>query len=271
MKCVNSVGCVSELGVGTFGAGGDFWSEQTEGDYLWVSALRRAFELGIKVVDTSELYGRGRAEVLVGFAGADFGDLFIVTKIQPPKFTVDEVLKRVYASRERLRRHVAVVMNHWIPVDAPLCDVVKSLEAAVERGLASYYGLSNVSAKQLETALTCAKRLEPAAVENHYSLMYRRDEIDVLPLVQKLGMLYLAYSPLERGLLALDPYLVSVGAKYGKTAAQVALNWLISAPNVVPIVRALRHMEENAGAVGWRLSQQDWEEINKRFIHYRYS
>jgi diketogulonate reductase-like aldo/keto reductase len=91
-----------------------------------------------------------------------------------------------------------------------------------------------------------------------------------LLLVQKLGLLYLAYSPLERGLLALDPYLALIGANYGKSAAQVALNWLISVPNVVPIVRDLRHVEENAAAAGWCLSPQDWEEINKRFIHYRY-
>ncbi len=270
MKCVKSVGCVSELGVGTFGAGGDFWTERTEEDYLWVSALRRALELGIKVVDTSELYGRGRAEMLVGIAGAGFSDLFVVTKIQPPRFTVDEVVKRVYASRERLKRAPAVVMNHWIPADADICEVVQSLEAAVIRGLALYYGLSNVSGRQLESAIVCAKRIEPAVVENHYSLMHRRDELDVLPLVQKLGLLYLAYSPLERGLIAIDPYLASVGAKYGKTAAQVALNWLISVPNVVPVVRALRHVEENAAAAGWRLDPQDWEEINKRFIHYRY-
>jgi aryl-alcohol dehydrogenase-like predicted oxidoreductase len=49
--------------------------------------------------------------------------------------------------------------------------------------LASYYGLSNVSGRRLEAALTCARWIEPAVVENHYSLMYRRDEIDVLPLV----------------------------------------------------------------------------------------
>jgi diketogulonate reductase-like aldo/keto reductase len=101
-------------------------------------------------------------------------------------------------------------------------------------------------------------------------IMHRRDKLDVLPLVRKLGLLYLAYSPLERGLLALDPYLASVSANYGKSAAQAALNWLISVPNVVPIVRAPRHVEENAAAAGWRLSPQDWEEINKRFIHYRH-
>lgn len=56
MKCVKPVGCVSELGVGTYGAGGDFWTEDPTRDYEWITALRRAFELGIRVVDTSELY-----------------------------------------------------------------------------------------------------------------------------------------------------------------------------------------------------------------------
>jgi diketogulonate reductase-like aldo/keto reductase len=136
-------------------------------------------------------------------------------------------------------------MNHWIPSD--ICDVVQSLEAA----------------------LTCARRIEPAVVENRYSLMYRRDELDVLPLVQKLGLLYLAYSPLERGLLALDPYLASVGANYG-VCGPGGVELANPVPNVVPIVRDLRHVEENAATAGWRLSPQDWEGINKRFIHYRH-
>ena len=80
---------------------------------------------------------------------------------------------RLYASRERLKRLPTVVMNHRIPADSDMCDVVQSLEAAVAKGLASYYGLSNVSGRQLEAALTCAGGIEPAVVENRYSLMYR--------------------------------------------------------------------------------------------------
>lgn len=84
-------------------------------------------ELGIKVVDTSELYGRGRAEMLVGIAGAGF-DLFIVTKVQPPRFVADEVAGRLYASRERLKRFPTVVMNHWIPADSDAClSFIKTL------------------------------------------------------------------------------------------------------------------------------------------------
>jgi len=83
------------------------------------------------------------------------------------------VAGRLYASRERLKRLPTVVMNHRIPADSDMCDVVQSLEAAVAKGLASYYGLSNVSGRQLDAALTCARGIEPAVVENRYSLMYR--------------------------------------------------------------------------------------------------
>jgi len=83
------------------------------------------------------------------------------------------VAGRLYASRERLKRLPTVVMNHRIPADSDMCDVVQSLEAAVAKGLASYYGLSNVSGRQLDAALTCDRGTEPAVVENRYSLMYR--------------------------------------------------------------------------------------------------
>ena len=109
-------------------------------------------------------------------------------------------------------------------------------------------------------------------MENIYSLMNRRDEVDVLPVVQREGMFYIAYSPLERGALALDSFLAAVGARYGKTAAQTALNWYTRIPNLVPLVKAggVKHVEENAGALGWRLSDEDWELINKRYYVYRH-
>jgi len=97
--------------------------------------------------------------------------------------------------------------------------------------------------------------------------MDRRDEDTVIPYVEKEGMLYLAYTPLERGQLARDSFLAEVGKKYSKTAAQVALNWLIVLNPVVPIPKATRikHLEENAGAMGWRLSPEDWKKISERF------
>ncbi|ACB39308.1 aldo/keto reductase [Pyrobaculum neutrophilum] len=271
MRCSKAGMCVTPLGLGTFGVGGDFWTEDRGRDYEAVTALRRGLELGVGLVDTSELYGRGHAEELVGVAAGGLAGVVIITKLQPTSVTLDEVVKRAEASARRLGRRPTAVAIHWVPPNVSVCDVVKVLEAAVEKGAADYYGLTNVTAGMLKTALVCAKKTQPAFVQNRYSLLHRRDEIDVIPLAKREGLIYMAYSPLERGALALDSYLAQVGQRYGKTAAQVALNWYIKA-GIVPIVKAanVEHVEENAGALGWALSDRDWEEINKFYIQYRY-
>lgn len=272
MKCAKNAGCVSELALGTFGVGGDFWAADTSKDYQWIQALRKGFELGIKLVDTSELYGRGHAEELVRIATSDIDDVLVITKIHPSAATEDEVAKRVAASAERLGRTPWGVALHWMPIRGHICDVVRALEAVVERGLAERYGLSNVTASQLQQALTCFKRHPPAFVENKYSLLYRRDELDVMPLAQREGLMYLAYSPLERGALALDPFLGQIASKYGKTAAQIALAWYVKIPGLVPVVKAARveHVLENAEALRIKLSDSDWEAIDRQFYTYRH-
>ena len=76
----------------------------------------------------------------------------------------------------------------------------------------------------------------------------------------------MAYSPLERGRLSESPTesgIESIGKHYRKTAVQVALNWLICIDPVVPIPKAgkIKHVEEDAGAIGWRLSREDWTNL----------
>lgn len=109
-------------------------------------------------------------------------------------------------------------------------------------------------------------------MENKYSLLYRRDELDVMPLAQREGLMYLAYSPLERGALALDPFLGQIASKYGKTAAQIALAWYVKIPGLVPVVKAARveHVLENAEALRIKLSDSDWEAIDRQFYTYRH-
>ncbi|WP_148682956.1 aldo/keto reductase [Pyrobaculum ferrireducens] len=271
MKCVKSVWCVPEIGLGTFGIGGDFWRRDDSNDFEWVRALRRGFELGLRLVDTSELYGDGHAEELIKIAASGVEEVLVVSKIHPTTLEPEEVFKRLSRSAERLGRRPWIAMLHWVPAGYTICDVVKVLEAAVARGLADHYGLSNVTHSQLASALTCAKKLQPAAVENRYSLRYRRDELDVLPLAQREGLLYLGYSALERGALALDPLLGSIGRRYEKSAVQIALNWYTKIPNVVPVVKAsnARHVEEIAQSIGWEIKEEDWKLIDKQFYIYR--
>jgi diketogulonate reductase-like aldo/keto reductase len=77
----------------------------------------------------------------------------------------------------------------------------------------------------------------------------------------------MAHRPLARGVLSSNRFLHEIGEKYGKTAAQVALNWLIAREGVIAIPKAVNsdHLEQNAGAAGWKLSEENLENISSHF------
>lgn len=257
------------LGQGTWGIGGGFWSADTSMDEEWVAALRRGVELGMTLIDTAEMYGGGHSEELVGRAVRGFGrdELFIVSKVWPSHAGYDDVLRSAEASVRRLGTFMDLYLIHWPPTDMPLCETMRGLEAAVARGYARFIGVSNFGLELVEEARSCLSREDVVAVENKFSLLDRRDEETVIPYAEREGMLYLAYTPLEKGQLSRDSFLAEVGRRYGRTAAQVALNWLVMINPVVPIPKAstIQHVEENAGAMGWRLSGEDWRKISEKF------
>ncbi|MEM4444486.1 MAG: aldo/keto reductase [Thermofilum sp.] len=257
------------LGIGTWGIGGGFWSPDRSRDEEWIAILRRGIELGASLIDTAEMYGGGHSEELVGEAVKAFPreEVFIVTKVWPTHARYDDVLKSAEASMKRLGTHIDLYLIHWPPTDTPLCETMRALEAVVARGIARFIGVSNFSLELIEEARACLSREDVAAVENKFSLLDRGDEETVVPYTEREGMLYIAYSPLEEGELAKNRFLAQIGAKYRKTAAQVALNWLLRFPSVVPIPKAgsIWHLEENIGSAGWRLSDEDWRLISEQF------
>ncbi|MCI4437281.1 MAG: aldo/keto reductase, partial [Ignisphaera sp.] len=203
--------------------------------------------------------------------GFNRDEIFIVTKVWPTNASYDNVIKSANASMKRLGTYIDLYLLHWPSDVVPICETIKAFEKLVDDGVIRFYGLSNFSVRGIEEARNCSKKYDVVAVENHYSLLHRDDEEDVIPYVQREGLLYLAYTPLEHGALARDPFLAEIGKKYGKTATQIALNWLISVDNVVPIPKAekVEHVKENAGAMGWRLSRDDWLAISNRFSRKR--
>lgn len=267
IKSIN--GKVSVIGMGTWGMGGGFWSPDYSNDEGWVKALRRGIELGMTLIDTAEMYGGGHAEELVGKAIKGFPreELFIVTKVWPNHARYDDVIRSARASRERLGTYIDLYLLHWPATDVPICETMKAFEKLIDDGVVRFVGLSNFDVEGIERARQCFSKYDIVAVENRYSLLHRVDEASVIPYVQRNGMLYLAYTPLEKGEFARNEFLGSIGRKYGKTAIQVVLNWYVGIDNLVPIPKAgkVEHVEENAGAMGWRLSKEDWDAISTHF------
>ncbi|ACB40553.1 aldo/keto reductase [Pyrobaculum neutrophilum] len=261
--CFRLVGCIPAVGLGTWGIGGGYWAPDRSRDAEWVDALRYAVERGISLIDTAEMYGGGHAEELVGLAIRGFPreELFLVSKVWPSHARYEDVLKSAERSAARLGTYIDLYLLHW-PSDVPICETVRAFEALVDRGLIRFFGVSNFTLDQIKEAEACAKRYELAAVQNRYSLYYRRDEADVVPYALANGIMYMAYTPLEKGALARDRRLAEVGRRYGATATQIALAWYVKR-GVVPIPKAEKraHIDEIAGSLEVELREEDFLEL----------
>ena len=255
---------VTAIGMGTWGIGG-YESPDYSRDGESVEVLRYGLELGINLIDTAEFYGAGHSEELVGEAIKDFEreEVFIISKVWPSHFGYEEAKKAARASAKRLGTYIDLYLLHW-PGESwrKIEETLHSLEDLVDEGLIRYIGVSNFDLELLKKSQEAMRRYEIVANEVKYSLKDRWPETSgLLDYMKREKITLIAYTPLEKGTLANNPCLAEIGKRYGKTAAQVALNYLIWEEDVVAIPKAgsRTHLEENFGAMGWRLSKEDRE------------
>ncbi len=260
---------VPAIGLGTWMVGGGMTPDYSKDDY-YVKIVKKAIELGMWHIDTAELYGDGHSEEIVGKAIKEFSrdEVFITTKVKGSHLAYDDVIKAAKRSLKRLNTdYIDLYLVHWPNPSIPLKETMKAMEKLVEIGLIRYIGVSNFDIGLIEEARSYLSKNDIVNVQNQFSLLSRSDEKTVIPYCKKEGITYTAYSPLGKGILPRDEFLGKIGEKYGKTAAQVALNWIISISNVITIPKASKfeHLEDNAGAMGWRLSKEDFKAISEHF------
>ncbi len=259
---------VTSIGLGTWGIGG-YESPDSSRDRESVEVLRHGLELGINLIDTAEFYGAGHSEELVGEAIKDFDreELFIISKVWPTHFGYESTKKAARASAKRLGTYIDLYLLHWPGDDfRRIEETLHALEELVDEGLIRYIGVSNFDLELLKRSQEVMRKYEIVANEVKYSLRDRWPETSgLLEYMMREKIALIAYTPLEKGTLAGNPCLAEIGKGYGKTAAQVALNYLIWEENVVAIPKAGSkvHLEENFGAMGWRLSKEDREKARR--------
>jgi diketogulonate reductase-like aldo/keto reductase len=268
---------VAVIGLGTWNMGGRESPDYRDDERL-IEAIRYAVELGMNHIDTAEMYAAGHAEELVGEAVKQFSrdEVFIATKVWPSNLRYEDVIRSCRRSLERLQlKYVDLYMVHWPNPRIPLQETMKAMEKLVEDGLVRYIGVSNFDVELLEEAMNALKREEIVANQVKYSLEAREVERELIPFCERNGITVTAYTPLGKGRIPAEAasntpegkILAEMAQRYGKTPVQIALNWVIWRPNVITIPKAARkeHLEENAGAAGWRLTEEDYKRLSAAY------
>ena len=260
---------IPKIGLGTAGIGGGRIPDKKK-DAYFIESIRYALDAGYSLIDTAEIYGGGHTEEIIGEAiePYDRGSLFIITKVSGEHLKYDQILEAMERSHRRLRTHyVDLYLIHWPSEMVPIRESMRAMELLVEQGKTRFIGVSNFNKKQMDEANSSLISHEIVANEVHYSLSHHEPEKEIIPYCQSNDIVLISYSPLEKGELTRvhDDEFYTMMKKYGKTEAQISLNWLISQKNVTAIPKSTnhKHLMENLGSIGWRLEDIDANLLRK--------
>ena len=288
------------------------WGDPNRGGHPWVldeeaarGIIKDALEAGVTVFDTANVYSGGSSEEITGRALRDFArreDVVIATKVyqrmRPGPYggglsrkailhEIDESLRRLETDYVDLYQ-----IHRWDP-DVPIEETMEALHEVVKAGKARYIGASSMYAWQFSKAQYVAAAhgwTQFVSMQNHYNLLYREEEREMLPLCADLGVGVLPWSPLARGRLTRDwdtetaraatdqfgatlyreedrsivETVAAVAARRGVSRAQVALAWLLHQPVVSsPIVGVTKpeHLADAVAAADLELSEDELAEL----------
>ena len=234
---------VPALGLGTWRMG-----ESTNKRRVEVDALRKALQLGYRLIDTAEMYGEGGAETVLGEAlrGAIDArevkreELYIVSKVYPHNASRRGTIAANERSRARLQLDVIdLYLLHWRGAH-PLAETVGAMQELKSDGHIRHWGVSNFDVDDMEELLAIDGGKDCVANQVWYSASRRGVEFALLPWQREQRVALMAYSPIDQASLARDRVLRDIGERLGASAAQVALAWVLREPGVIAIPKAVK-------------------------------
>jgi len=302
---------VSRLCLGVMTYGSKHWRPWVLEEEESRPFLRRALELGFNFFDTADMYSLGASEEVLGRALRDFGPsrdkVVIASKAFWPMG--DDPNQRglsrkhlMHAIDDTLRRlgtdYVDLYQIHRFDYETPIEETLIALHDIVKAGKALYIGASSMFAWQFAKMLYTADRLglrRFVTMQNHYNLIYREEEREMIPLCRDQGIGLIPWSPLARGFLAgnrrkqdfgetiraqTDDYghkmyyqdsdfavvdrLSEIAAKRGVSNTQVALAWILHQPDITaPIIGAskMHHLDDAVAALSLRLEDEELKQL----------
>jgi len=306
---------VSRICLGTMTYGSKRWREWVLEEEEGRPFIRRALELGINFFDTADMYSLGVSEEILGRALKDFGPsrdrVVIATKVFNPmgddpnqrglgrkhiRHAIDDSLRRLGTD------YVDLYQIHRFDYETPIEETIEALHDVVKAGKALYVGGSSMFAWQFAKMLHKAgerHRARFVSMQNHYNLIYREEEREMIPLCRVEGIAIIPWSPLARGFLAgnrkpegfgetirakTDDYaqkmyyqpsdftvverLTEIARRRGVPNAQVALAWVLAQPGVTsPIVGAskMQHLDDAVAALRLKLDDAELKALSEPY------
>lgn len=257
---------VSRIGQGT-------WNIERAQRSEAIAALRRGLDLGLSHIDSAEMYGDGRAEEITGEAIAGRRDeVFLVSKVLPHNASKAGTRKACEQSLRRLRTdRLDCYLLHWRG-SYPLAETFAAFENLRTEGKILSWGVSNFDVADLDEALKLAGPGKVACNQVLYHLRERAIEHAVIPWCEKNGVAVTAYSPFGQDDFPEDrsaqgELLAEIASTHGASPRQVALAFLTRNPSVFAIPKAAKagHAQDNAGALGLQLSDDDIARLDAAF------
>jgi diketogulonate reductase-like aldo/keto reductase len=254
---------VPALGQGTWMMGEDPALRKDE-----IASLRAGLDMGLRLVDTAEMYGEGLTESLVGEAIAGRrDDVFLVSKVYPHNASRKAMRHSCTASLRRLKTdRLDLYLLHWSGA-VPLEETVEAFERLREDGLIRQWGVSNLDIGEMEELWGLGGGRAVQTDQVLYNLTRRGIEWNLLPWLRERRIPVMAYSPIEQGRLAHQRKLADFAKRHGITAAQAALGWVLAQDGVIAIPKTgnRARLEENAGALAHPLSREQLDELDALF------
>ena len=298
---------VSRICLGAMTYGSKQWREWVLEEDEGRPFLKKAVEYGINFFDTADMYSIGRSEEILGKALRDFGPgrdkLVIATKVFNPMssdpndrgLSRKHIMHSIDASLKRLGvDYVDLYQTHRFDYSTPIEETIQALHDVVKAGKALYIGASSMYAWQFAKMLYTADKMGVtrfSTMQNHYNLVYREEEREMLPLCREEGIGVIPWSPLARGFLAgnrskddkgstsrarTDDFahklyyqdsdfavvdrVTEIANKRGVSNAQVALAWVLAQPGITaPIVGAsrMKHLDDTVASLDIKLTADE--------------
>jgi 1-deoxyxylulose-5-phosphate synthase len=310
---------VSRICLGAMTYGSKKWREWVLDEAESRPLIQRALELGITFFDTADMYSVGASEEVLGRALKDFGPsrdrVVIATKVFNPMG--DDPNQRglsrkhiMHAIDDSLRRlgtdYVDLYQIHRFDYETPIEETIEALDEVVKMGKALYIGASSMYGYQFAKMLYKAEEMGCArfvTMQNHYNLVYREEEREMMPLCREEGIGLIPWSPLARGFVMgnrrredrgdtvrakTDEYahglyyqesdfdvvdrITEIAKKRGISNAQVALAWVLQQPGITaPIVGAskMHHLDDAVAALDVKLDEAELQALSDPYRPHR--